>query len=94
VTVETARGRTRVWINGRLVYDSAEPAPGNLPGGRGWWGRLRRRSEAVDTSHVSALLERAMTDIRAGWPEAALDALGRAQRLIGGGQPPASSTAP
>ena len=31
---------------------------------------------------VSDLVERAEADIAAGWPEAALDALGRARRLL------------
>lgn len=31
---------------------------------------------------VADLVERAEADIAAGWPEAALDCLGRAQRLI------------
>ncbi len=31
---------------------------------------------------VVDLVERAEADLRAGWPEAALDALGRARRLI------------
>ena len=38
-------------------------------------------------THLRHLLERARDDLVHGWPEAALDALGRALRLLEGHEP-------
>ena len=43
---------------------------------------IDRMSGPVSRADLRALLERAETDIRAGWPEAAIDAMGRALRLV------------
>ncbi|MDA8347969.1 MAG: hypothetical protein M0038_04040 [Pseudomonadota bacterium] len=43
VTVETVGSRTRVWLDGRLVYDSAAQAAPCPPACRCWWAKVRRR---------------------------------------------------
>ena len=45
-------------------------------------GLIQHRHRPARTAEALGLIERAEADIAAGWPEAALDALGRARRLL------------